>query len=598
MSFVGENAFALPGVAADPQRGVDAEPSGLSHLTRWLGQEYGLHEQDNVTMHLDKFFAFRRGARDLARCIAAFEMVYDEASETAGLEIHAIGRSHLLLSGCELPQRKIDDIKLKVDGDLNRYADQAKNRADDFGGFYGDDSWWDEDEWYEGDWGEYEASWGDEDWSSNDWNSSSWDNHGDQQGENSSDADACKGSAGGRGRGKGGKGKRKSKKGRGKGRRRHYDDEYDKDDDSDYWYYQGFVNTPRGTSSSFPKIDEGPGKTYAGFARTGASMRRGADLLAWHEDDDLTSSATTSWSTIADAIRIIGFVDRRYGRGITPAGNDGSSISAEAYHHIDQTTTLHHLYRLPAEELTLAPQVSMFGAIGSSDNRQASYLEDSIFMFDRCSRRERQKAHFAQLLRDPGAASGIVGTDSLLTCYNDALEPLGVGCDLVPTTAKFTGIDAVPAPGIGKSKVPLGMPMLENATSTGDLTGGPGSCPGLFSLKSSIKFEASMLANAVPFMDGILALFPDDEYGKHQRKPVRAPLLRADSGHCVTPIDNCDSPEEVNQTYLRKELMKYLEAFNAKYKITKHQHHYETRASFMDHKYYQDLIPKDMDKHD
>eukprot|EP00959_Pyramimonas_sp_CCMP1952_P399466 8369755-Pyramimonas_sp.AAC.1 len=40
-----------------------------------------------------------------------------------------------------------------------------------------------------------------------------------------------------------------------------------------------------------------------------------------------------------------------------------------------------------------------------------------------------------RLLRDPGAASGIVGTDSLLTCYNDALEPLGVGCDLVPTTA-------------------------------------------------------------------------------------------------------------------------------------------------------------------
>eukprot|EP00959_Pyramimonas_sp_CCMP1952_P144172 3018271-Pyramimonas_sp.AAC.1 len=57
-------------------------------------------------------------------------------------------------------------------------ADQAKNHADDFGGFYGDDSWWDDDDWHEDDWDEYEVNWGDEDWSSNDWNSSSWDSHG------------------------------------------------------------------------------------------------------------------------------------------------------------------------------------------------------------------------------------------------------------------------------------------------------------------------------------------------------------------------------------------------------------------------------------
>ena len=57
--YVGENAFALPAIAAQPAPKVEAQPSGLSlQFARWLGHECGLHEQDNVTIHLDKFFAF------------------------------------------------------------------------------------------------------------------------------------------------------------------------------------------------------------------------------------------------------------------------------------------------------------------------------------------------------------------------------------------------------------------------------------------------------------------------------------------------------------------------------------------------------------
>ena len=114
-----------------------------------------------------------------------------------------------------------------------------------------------------------------------------------------------------------------------------------------------------------------------------------------------------------------------------------------------------------------------------------------------------------------------MGTDTLREYFRDVLEPLGIGYDLMPTNAKFTGIDGIPTPGTGKSKVPLGIPMLENATFTGDLIGGPGSyCPGLFPLKTSIKFKASMFANILPFMDGVLALFPMDQYGKHQKRPI------------------------------------------------------------------------------
>ena len=95
----------------------------VSLFTRWLTEQYGIHDQDNVSLLLDRFFDFRRGNRDLDACVREFELVYDEANDVSGLEINDIGRTHLLLKYSEMPQKKIDDIKLKVDGDLRRYND-------------------------------------------------------------------------------------------------------------------------------------------------------------------------------------------------------------------------------------------------------------------------------------------------------------------------------------------------------------------------------------------------------------------------------------------------------------------------------------------
>ena len=51
-----------------------------------------------------------------------------------------------------------------------------------------------------------------------------------------------------------------------------------------------------------------------------------------------------------------------------------------------------------------------------------------------------------------------MGTDTTREYYKGVLEPLGIDYDLMPTNAKLTGIDGVPTPGIGKSRVPLGIP--------------------------------------------------------------------------------------------------------------------------------------------
>ena len=119
-NYTGENAFALEAREEDQQQGLDAQPSGLQQFLAWLGREYGLHEQDNVSVSLRKFFTYSRGHRELTQYISDFELVYDEANDTAGLEINAVGRSHMLLEGAGIGQKRIDDIKLKVDGDLTR----------------------------------------------------------------------------------------------------------------------------------------------------------------------------------------------------------------------------------------------------------------------------------------------------------------------------------------------------------------------------------------------------------------------------------------------------------------------------------------------
>eukprot|EP00959_Pyramimonas_sp_CCMP1952_P059175 1235746-Pyramimonas_sp.AAC.1 len=80
-------------------------------------------------------------------------------------------------------------------------ADQAKNRAGDFGGFYGEEYCCDDDDWHDDDWGECEVNWGGEGWSSNGGNSSSWGSRGDQRDDHSPGACAYKGSKGSKGRG-------------------------------------------------------------------------------------------------------------------------------------------------------------------------------------------------------------------------------------------------------------------------------------------------------------------------------------------------------------------------------------------------------------
>ena len=169
-----------------------------------------------------------------------------------------------------------------------------------------------------------------------------------------------------------------------------------------------------------------------------------------------------------------------------------------------------------------------------------------------------QKRH--GLLYDPGASSGIIGTDTLLDYVREVLG--GADIHTLPSFNKFTGIDGEPTPGVGKAVVPLMIPALRDSTFTADMIGGSGSyCPGLLPLSTSIRLKASMFAGVFPNLDGVLGVRPVDHSTGELGKVVYLRLLHTDSGHYLIPIDNRDDPGETDQRFLRQAVMKHLAVY-------------------------------------
>ena len=95
------------------------------------------------------------------------------------------------------------------------------------------------------------------------------------------------------------------------------------------------------------------------------------------------------------------------------------------------------------------------------------------------------------LLFDPGAASGIIGTGTVLDYNNEVLG--GATINTFPSRNKFTGIDGEPTPGMGRAIIPVVVPALRGSTFVADMIGGSGSyCPGLLPLSTSIRRKATL----------------------------------------------------------------------------------------------------------
>ena len=137
---------------------------------------FGDTDEAQTTKALEMFFEHKRPhGQDLQEFTAEWDLRYEDARSKAGLDINAVAKSYMWLRQAGLPQRHQDDLRLQVHGDLSRFndlrtlavrlshrVDKGNSTGDVFyeqdkhddtpedDGWYEDelywaDSWWDED---------------------------------------------------------------------------------------------------------------------------------------------------------------------------------------------------------------------------------------------------------------------------------------------------------------------------------------------------------------------------------------------------------------------------------------------------------------------
>ena len=133
-------------------------PPGVQCLCNALRDAFGQSDQDMASSSLDKM-SFQEYAVE-------WDMRLEEAADRAGLQINEVAKFYLFFKSSSLPAKMIDDLKMQIGGNLNRFADARslalrlsdKNDAqsdvfynEDYyqEPMYADEDWYSQD-WYDG----------------------------------------------------------------------------------------------------------------------------------------------------------------------------------------------------------------------------------------------------------------------------------------------------------------------------------------------------------------------------------------------------------------------------------------------------------------
>ena len=140
------------------------------------------------------------------------------------------------------------------------------------------------------------------------------------------------------------------------------------------------------------------------------------------------------------------------------------------------------------------------------------------------------------LLIDPGAARGLIGSDTLRDIFEYVLKPFRM-LDRVrkrPSGNRFTGISPTPEHSLGLVKFPIGLKGIDKAFFECDVIGGMASkCPGLVPLQSLLKLGCVISCGYFNNGDGLLGI---RQSRKNQFSAQR--LLLTDSGHYLLEISH------------------------------------------------------------
>ena len=553
----------------DPGSGILLQahiPSGVQFLTSAL--RAGQQDQDLATQSLERFFSLQRGRLSLQEYSVEYDARFDEASDRAGLQMNEVARFFLFFRGSGLSPKQIDDLKLQVQGDYTRFAEARalalrlssnKNEESNENYYahdgcydedlydYHDSSWYQEDGyddshwWYEQD-GDEVGEWVldyDEDMDSSYWQQSwyddSWhyyeepnenekeDGTSVQEGNNTEENkiekedyyggkgqtnDGCfncgskwhrvkdcpmapqqKGqhhqSHGGKGKGYAG-----HNKGKGKGK---------------FWRWRPFG---KGKGKSKGKYGKGKGK---------GKSKKGYGGNSWY------ASKTSRGLNIADGIP------------------DGSTKKVEASKYGAQEFQI----STPPNENYMAFQKSASSSTENvaevSEKQEKKHLTAFNFALNFYEamdyfmvKGEKRRG----LVIDPGAASGLIGSETLRDLIDHCVTPFGKDKDVVinkDIRSPVSGISGGSDRTLGQVTVPLctgGCPI----SYTGEVIGGDGSlCPALIGNPSLRKMHCAIFTEHFVNGDGLLVLNSMQD-NNEPMKMMR--LLLTDSGHYILPTDH------------------------------------------------------------
>ena len=562
----------------------------MQFLVNALRQAFGQMDQDLATAALESFFSLsKHGSKlSLSEFSVEFDSGYEEAHERAGLQLNDVAKYYLWFKGSGLPPRTIDDIKLQVNGDFRRFEDaralalritpNKETRENEI--FYGqdEDEWWydaeeydqyyetaaDYDDYYTDEydwWYGYEAD-GDgpgewvyeyEDGNGYEWHEddATWQSDGpntttsanvEPENTEASNTEAkyeeyYKGKSKGKGGNdgcfncgskwhlardcpmakgagkKGGKGKgrgtwrwRPSYKGKGKGKFRN-----------------------KGFGKSYGKKGRGKNHWYTGTKTL--DLREGIP-------DHTTSTSSSSHGTL--------FVKDKIQSNVV-----GKTIPEK---HVIHTSS-------EEEDFMSRRNPNKVFATSTTSSTDGNALEEVIkpekqhsFNFPTFHNTYMDGQYFSVkgekrygLLIDPGAASGLVGSDTLRELVDQCVKPAGRQGEMVIDHGKVvpvSGINGTTESTLGQVTVPL-VSGGHALTYTADVLGGEGSyCPALVGNPALRDMNAVIFSNWFQGGDGLIMVGAPQEDIMHHRM---FRLLLTDSGHYMLPTDQGNSEKVPGQ---------------------------------------------------
>ena len=150
------------------------------------------------------------------------------------------------------------------------------------------------------------------------------------------------------------------------------------------------------------------------------------------------------------------------------------------------------------------------------------------------------------LLVDPGAAAGLIGSETLRDLVDSCLKPSGLDKFITwkERSTSVTGISGKGDSTLAEVTFEFGLDEHHRASFSADVIGGEGSlCPALIGNPSLRAMKAVLLTQFFQNNDGLLVCHTDNS----SSQPTMIRLLLTDSGHYIIPLDGTQHVRKEDQ---------------------------------------------------